>query len=92
MPQPSARPSHVDLTAALYEIDRTRLTSAGGIAAQLKMPAGEFYLGLRLDRAQKLLRQTSLPVTEIAIATGFVSPSHFSRAYRKCFGRAPRER
>jgi len=50
---------------------------------------GEHYLCLRLDRARDLLRQTSLSVLETAMACGFASASHFSRTYRKRFGRAP---
>lgn len=52
-----------------------------------------YYLGLRLDKAQQLLRQSTLPVVEIAIACGFVSASHFSKCYREMYGRSPhRER
>ncbi|HEV2677421.1 MAG TPA: GlxA family transcriptional regulator [Aliidongia sp.] len=49
------------------------------------------YLAIRLDRAQSLLRQTPMAVAEIAVACGFVSTSHFSRAYRRRFARSPRE-
>lgn len=51
----------------------------------------QHYLELRLVRAQLLLRQTSLPILEIALACGFVSASHFSRSYRERFGRTPRD-
>ncbi|MGO4872681.1 MAG: GlxA family transcriptional regulator [Roseiarcus sp.] len=47
------------------------------------------YLGLRLERARKLLRQTSLSVVEVAVACGFVASGHFSRAYRSRFGCPP---
>ncbi len=45
---------------------------------------------MRLDRARALLRQTALPVTDIGIACGFHSASHFSTAFRIRFGHAPR--
>jgi transcriptional regulator GlxA family with amidase domain len=48
-----------------------------------------YYLQLRLDKARDLLRQTSLPVTEICIACGFRSSSHFSKSYRSAFGISP---
>jgi len=51
---------------------------------------GEHYLALRLDRARDLLRQTSLSILETALACGFASASHFSRAYRDRFGHPPR--
>lgn len=39
-------------------------------------------LKLRLERARQLLRRTHISLFEIAIATGFVSSSHFSRTYK----------
>jgi transcriptional regulator GlxA family with amidase domain len=50
----------------------------------------QHYLSLRLVRAQQLLRQTSLSILEVALATGFNSGSTFSRAFRKRFAMAPR--
>lgn len=45
----------------------------------------------QLYRARALLRQSSMSVLEIAIASGFVSASHFSRLYKEAFGRSPRD-
>lgn len=50
-----------------------------------------YYLRVRLSRAQNLLRQTSLSIAEVAMATGFVSTSHFSRVYSKVFNRSPKQ-
>lgn len=50
-----------------------------------------FYLGLRLEKARKLLRQTDMSVLEVSIACGFESPSYFTRSYRARFVRCPRE-
>ena len=50
----------------------------------------DHYQRLRLERARILLRQTSMSVLETALACGFASPSHFSRAYRQRFGHSPR--
>lgn len=46
----------------------------------------QHYLELRLSRAQKLLSQTDMAITAIALACGFASPSHFSKKYRAHFG------
>jgi transcriptional regulator GlxA family with amidase domain len=51
---------------------------------------GHHYLGLRLARARQLLQQTETTMAEIAVATGFSSPSCLSRAYRGRYGVAPR--
>ena len=50
-----------------------------------------FYLGLRLEKARQLLRQTDMSVLDISIACGFESPSYFTRSYRARFGCAPRQ-
>lgn len=47
------------------------------------------YRNIRLDVARRLLGQTALPVTEVAIATGFPNPAHFSVAFRNRFDVSP---
>ena len=51
----------------------------------------EHYRSLRLDRARLLLRESAMPVLDVALATGFASASQFSRAYRRAFGESPTE-
>ena len=55
----------------------------------LKCSPGEYYLRLRLSRGRQLLQQSSLSVTDIALACGFSSSSAFARAYRTAFGHPP---
>ena len=50
----------------------------------------DYYLDLRLSRARILVEQTDTLITDIAQATGFSSPSHFSKAYKNKFGKSPR--
>jgi transcriptional regulator GlxA family with amidase domain len=47
------------------------------------------YRRARLERSRDLLRQSAVPITEIALGCGFSSASHFSRAYREMFGMTP---
>ena len=49
----------------------------------------KYLIELRLQKAQRLLVQTELSVTEVAMACGFNSSGHFSRAYRAQFGISP---
>ncbi|WP_268247411.1 GlxA family transcriptional regulator [Litchfieldella qijiaojingensis] len=44
-----------------------------------------YYLELRLTHARQLLQQTNKPIVEIAVATGFVSISHFRRCFHQLF-------
>ena len=48
------------------------------------------YRDIRLDRARGLVTQTELAMLEIAVACGFASQAHFSKAYRERFGIQPR--
>jgi AraC family transcriptional regulator, regulatory protein of adaptative response / DNA-3-methyladenine glycosylase II len=45
----------------------------------------------RLHFAKHLLDETTLPITEIALAAGFGSVRRFNHTFRKTYGRAPRE-
>jgi AraC family transcriptional regulator, glycine betaine-responsive activator len=57
-----------------------------------KSPA-RYYMELRLEHARLLLLQTSMSITEIFIASGFSTHSHFAKSYREQYGISPsRER
>jgi len=46
----------------------------------------QYYLRLRLNRAQQLLAESDLQISEIGLASGFNSTAHFCRSYRRHFG------
>lgn len=49
----------------------------------------QYYRALRLDMARRLLDNSDLSVTEIALACGFDSRASFTRAFKKSFGVPP---
>jgi transcriptional regulator GlxA family with amidase domain len=59
-------------------------------AAYLKSTPSRYYLELRLQRAKHLLTSSRLSVTEIGLACGFTSMSHFAKCYRVSYGISPR--
>jgi len=59
--------------------------------SELSATPARYYLNLRLDRARKFLRQTSLNIQEVAVATGFGSVSYFSKSYKRRFEHTPRQ-
>lgn len=75
--------------AELADISLRQLERA--FRSQLGRGVHEHYLALRLGRSRQLLRETSLGVLGVALATGFASASQFSRAFRQAFGFPPRE-
>lgn len=44
---------------------------------------GQYHLGLKIDKACQMLRETSLSVTEVALRSGFESEFYFSRVFKK---------
>lgn len=55
----------------------------------LKVSPVKFYVDLRLEHAHRLITQTSISITEVALACGFNSSSHFSRSYKKKYKLSP---
>lgn len=55
----------------------------------LETSPSRYYLELRITYARRLLQQTNKPIIEVAIASGFVSSSHFSNCFKDYFGVAP---
>ena len=49
----------------------------------------EYLVRCRVRRAQELLASTDLPLSEIALASGFSDQSHFARRFREHVGITP---
>ncbi|MDK1378714.1 MULTISPECIES: GlxA family transcriptional regulator [unclassified Sinorhizobium] len=46
---------------------------------------------LRLDRAKQILLTSRKPIIEVALDVGFVNTSHFTKEFRRAYGRTPAE-
>ena len=53
------------------------------------MPPHGYLLRRRLEHVEQLLRDTQLPLTEIALAVGFSDQSHLARHFRRLTGMPP---
>lgn len=49
----------------------------------------QYVMRVRLQQAEKLLRHTAMPLTQIALDCGFSSASHFSNRFKAAYGCAP---
>ena len=80
-------PLALDDLAALSGVSTRQL---GRLAHQyLGMSAMRFYQQMRLEKADEILRHSSLPIDAVAQATGFANRSHFSRAFARAYGIGP---
>lgn len=69
--------------------------SAAHFAREFKrafgMPPHRYLLTRRIERATALLRDTDMPITEIALQTGWSSVGTFGRIFRDITGESPGE-
>lgn len=54
------------------------------------LPINTYLRQYRLKSASAMLCETSLPINEIALRTGYESPSKFAAAFKKMFGQPPK--
>ena len=81
-------------------IDLSMLAGVAGLsvhhfARQFKQSIGvtphHYLTQKRVERAQEMLAQTDLTLSEIAYAAGFSDQSHLTRHFRHMLGTTPRE-
>lgn len=80
-------PIGLDELAALVGLSRFHFCTAFRQAAGSTPHA--WLVGLRMERARQLLAHLELPITEIALAVGYETPSSFAAAFRKATGLTP---
>ncbi|WP_417224154.1 GlxA family transcriptional regulator [Amphritea sp.] len=80
-------PMSVEELAACTGISRRQIERL--FQNHLETSPGRYYLELRITHARRLLLQSNESITNIALASGFVSTSHFSNCYKDYFGASP---
>ncbi|MEX0337584.1 MAG: GlxA family transcriptional regulator [Arenibacterium sp.] len=86
---------HLEEPLAIPEICDALQVSQRHLSRLFKQYVGKtpvlYYRDIRLDRARGLVTQTEMKLSEVAVASGFASQVHFSRAYRERFGLPPKQ-
>lgn len=82
-------PLPADDIARLVGISRRQLERL--FKRHLNAVPSRYYLDIRLQRARRLLRETSHSIIQVGLMCGFSSASHFSTAYSTVLGVTPRE-
>ena len=73
--------------AALVGLDVRRFT--GAFRHAFGLSPWQYVMRARLDEGARLLLHGKEPVTDVALATGFATPSHFATAFARRFGVPP---
>lgn len=81
-------------TATLTELAQIMNQSTSALSRQIKLVSGstfkELLLAKRFQRAVKLLEETNLSVSDIALAVGYENSSYFYRRFRDIYGISPK--
>ncbi len=84
---------HLQTDASIEQVAKEVRCSRAKLFALFKESTGmtpnDYWLRLRVDHAQRLLRTTQLPVITIAMQSGFSSSQYFSTVFKKYVGTSP---
>ena len=104
IPQDQIQDSQSAIRIARYLQTNAASATLGGLAEEfhyspeyasrlIKQVTGQTFIQLltsiRLENAEQLLRDTALPVADVASAVGYESSEHFIRTFRKHVGLTP---
>lgn len=53
------------------------------------MSTSDFVMQVRMGKARRLLEDTTIPITEVALKCGFNDPSYFTRMFKKTYDITP---
>ncbi|MDH4112895.1 MAG: AraC family transcriptional regulator [Actinomycetota bacterium] len=79
----------VDLQTIAREAELSPYYFTRQFTAFVGVPPYRYLIGLRIDRAQQLLCETELTITQICHRVGFNSLSHFTTTFRQHIGESP---
>ncbi len=79
----------LSLHAMAQEVEISPLYLARAFKAAVGQSPHQYVLARRIERARELLRNTSMPVVDVAMAVGFSSQSHLSHWFLRQVGVSP---
>lgn len=80
---------NVEFLARRMGVHRSSLSRT--FSAAMGVGLAEYLSGMRLENARSLLRETGMPVAEIARQCGFTDPDYFARLFKTREGMTPRD-
>jgi AraC family transcriptional regulator len=87
--------AHLDSRLDVQALARIVGLSASQFSRSFQKAVGvsphRYVVQCRVIRARELLTTTQLPLTEVALTSGFADHSHFSRRFHEFTGMPPRE-
>jgi AraC family transcriptional regulator len=79
----------LSLEAMAAEVDISPIYLARAFKAAIGQSPHRYVLARRIERAKELLRNTEIPVVDVALSSGFSSQSHLSYWFQRYVGVSP---
>jgi len=79
----------LSLEAMAAEVDITPIYLARAFKAAVGQSPHRYVLARRIERAKELLRNSEMPVVDVALSSGFSSQSHLSYWFQRYVGVSP---
>lgn len=87
--------AHLHTSLSLETLAQQVGLSAYHFAHLFRKTTGEtphqFVIRTRLETAQRLLKETDWPLSQVALSVGFQSQSHFTQVFKERLGETPRQ-
>lgn len=82
---------NLNVSILTQELGMSRSQLFRKLKAVTGLSAVEYIRSYRMHRAEELLKNTSLSISEVAYSIGFKDPAYFSRVFSTHFGHSPSE-
>ena len=80
---------NLSLEAMAAEVEISPVYLARAFKGAIGQSPHRYVLARRIDRAKDLLRNTDMPVVDVALSVGFSSQSHLSHWFQRYVGVSP---
>ncbi|CAH1657411.1 Helix-turn-helix transcriptional regulator [Hyphomicrobiales bacterium] len=87
---PAYLDERIPTVAEIAEMARTSVRSLQRKLSAAGLTYSDLLEAARYEKAAKLLRSTDIKVIDVAFASGYADPAHFTRAFRRMSGTTPR--
>lgn len=86
---------NINHKVSLEELEREFGTNRNKINSEFQKEMNttvmKYFVLLRMQLAANIIRDTEIPITEVALRVGYFDVGHFSRTFKEIFHKTPRE-